>query len=307
MPLDTAPAHPVEGRAGAGRPSTAIVFCVDQGYLHLAQGLVRSLHANVTPLHEVDVVCVDIGLEADGRAWMAEQGVRVVEVRRDLLPCPVLEAIADMPHLIAMAGRPYFPQLLPDYDVFVHLDADTWVQNDEFLRTFLDCVARTPEKIVLAPGQSHYGHGFYGNVDKIVEVNENWVFGLYDIMTARALAKSVFFSAGVFALHRDSPVWRLWADELARVYVVGKAINPACMHLHEQTALNGVVRSHSLVEPVDPLFNFHCNDGGAIRCGESGRVVTCLLRPHREISVVHLAGWGRFGDHYTQSRLVFEG
>lgn len=298
------PSAPIETRV---RLKTAILFSVDQGYLHLAQGLVKSLRAAVTPFHEVDVVCVDIGLDDSGRDWMHSQGVRVVPVRHDLLPPLVLQAIADAPHMIAMAGRPYFPQLLPEYEVFVHLDADTWVQNDEFLRTFWECVTNAPEKIALAPGQSHYSLGFYGNLDKIVEVNENWVFGLYDILTARALAKSVFFSAGVFALHRDSPVWGLWATELARIYVIGKTINPGCMHLHEQTALNGVVRTHALVEPVDPLYNFHCNDGGAMRCPKSGRVVTSLLKPHREISVIHLASWSRCGDFYTQNRLVYEG
>jgi hypothetical protein len=307
MPLDAAAVLDTGRTPGDCRPTTAIVFSVDQTYLPLAQGLVRSLNANVTPFHAVEVVCVDIGLQEDGRDWMAGQGVRVVAVREDLLPPSVLAAIADAPHMIAMAGRPYFPELLPEYDVFVHLDADTWVQNDEFFLSFMQCVAEAPEKIVLAPGQSHYGTGFYGRIDKIIEVNENWVFGLYDILTARALSKSVFFSAGVFAMHRSSPVWKLWADELARIYVVGKALNPQCMHLHEQTALNGVVRTHALVEPVDPLFNFHCNDGGAIRCPKTGRVITCLLRPHREISVVHLAGWSQFADFYTTNRLIYEG
>jgi hypothetical protein len=287
------------------QPRTAVVFFTDDGYLHLAQGLVTSLRTHVATKHTFDLVCIDIGMAAEGKAWMAQAGVKVVAAQPELVPSVVRAVIAVKPHRIAQVLRPYLPQMLPDHDVIIHMDADTWVQNDDFYVGFQECLLEAPDRCVLAPAVSHYNYSFYSRIDEIVPMHNAWTFGLFERPMADALANGMFFSSGVFAMRRDCVVWALWAEELTRVYVLGNIVNQANMHLHEQTALNSVVRQHGLATIVDPLFNFHCNSGGAMRCAKTDKVVAVLVSPRREISVVHLANWSILEENYRTGRLTF--
>jgi hypothetical protein len=286
-------------------PRTAIVFFTDDGYLELAQGLVNSLNAHVLSKHACDLFCIDIGMSQASIGWMQAAGVQVLPAHAELVPPVVRAVIAPMPHRIAQVLRPYLPQMLPDHEVIIHMDADTWVQNDQFFIGFHECLAEAPDRCVLAPGVSHYNYTFYSRIDEIVPMHNAWTFGLFERPMADALANGMFFSSGVFAMTRDCIVWKMWAEEITRVYVLGNAVNQNNMHLHEQTALNSVVRQHGLATIADPLFNFHCNSGGAMRCGKTDKVVAALVSPRREISVVHLANWRILEDKYRSNRLTF--
>lgn len=286
-------------------PKVAIVLACDQNYFFLAKDLVLSLNEQVTPKHDVHVACIDIGLEPASRDWMTAQNVQLLSAADAPIPASVLQCIAPFPYMMGQVVRPYLPDLLPNHDILLHLDCDVWVQNDQFLEVLLTCVAETPQKIALIPSTSHFSSSFYEDLQKIVDMQRNWTYACMDKGMAELLAKMAFFSSGVFAAHRSSPVWKLWADEIETVQPRVAAINPKMLHLAEQTALNIVVRTHSLVTVVDPICNFHCNSGGAMRDSVSGKVITSLVSPRREISVVHLAAWSHCKDIYEENGLRY--
>lgn len=289
-----------------GQPAkVAIVLACDQNYFFLAQDLVLSLNEQVTPRHDVHVACIDIGMESASTDWLRAQGVQVLTADAAPIPAAVRECIAPFPYMMGQVVRPYLPDLLPEHDIIIHLDCDVWVQNDEFLTVLLGCVAETPEKIALAPSTSHYSSGFYDDLQKIIDMQRNWTYACIDKAMADALSKMAFFSSGVFAAHRRSPVWQLWADEIEKVQPRVALINPKMLHLAEQTALNIVVRMHNLVTVLDPICNFHCNSGGAMRDPTTDKVITGLVSPRREISIVHLAAWSHCKDMYAEAGLRF--
>lgn len=288
-------------------PKVAIVLASDENYFFLARDLVLSLKEQVLPRHRVRVAFVDIGLAPASRAWMVEQGVDVLDTDTLPIPAVVRQVCAPFPYMMGQVMRPYLPGLLPEQEVIVHLDCDVWVQSDEFLRALLGCVAETPNKIALAPSTSHYSSSFYEDLQKLVDMQRNWTYACMEKGLAEALAKMSFFSSGVFAAHRDSEVWKLWADECETVLPRVAAINPKMLHLAEQTALNIVVRMHNLVTVLDPICNFHCNSGGAMRDPVTGKVITGLVSPRREISIVHLAAWSKCKDQYEEYGLRYGG
>ena len=68
-----------------------------------------------------------------------------------------------------------------------------------------------------------------------------------------------------------------------------------------QIALNIViVRNPLMIVRLDPLYNFRCDVPGALRVA-SGRVVTNLMLPPREIGVIHLANWSAMRKDYLES------
>jgi hypothetical protein len=81
--------------------------------------------------------------------------------------------------------------------------------------------------------------------------------------------------------------------------------NETLMHLVDQIALNIViVRNPMMIVRLDPLYNFHCNVAGALRVA-SGRVVTNLMLPPREIGVIHLADWATMRQTYLEQNLLY--
>ena len=59
-----------------------------------------------------------------------------------------------------------------------------------------------------------------------------------------------------------------------------------------------------MIVRLDPLYNFRCDVAGALRVA-SGRVVTNLMLPPREIGVVHLANWSAMRQSYLEQDLLY--
>jgi hypothetical protein len=285
--------------------SIGVVFATDENYFHLASDLVNSLIENVLPHRQVAMYCLDIGLSLPSRQWMLERGVQLRTATPDRLPESLRPIVAAKPYMIAQFYRPYWPELAPEVDIIIHIDCDAWCQNAGLIAACEEAVEGLPQNFVLAPSTSHYSGGFFENLEKIIEMQQNWTFGCYEKGVADALARMAFLSSGVFAGRRDAPVWDRWAAEIARIVPLVAAVNPPVLHLAEQTALNGVVRIAGLVTILDPIYNFHCNSGGVRRCEVTGKVMTSLIHPNVEIGVVHLADWNRRQDDYTASGLRF--
>lgn len=283
----------------------AVILATDEAYFGLAKDLVGSLIANALPAAPFEIACLDIGLSEGSRTWMRSRGVRLHQPDADRLSTPLRQIVSARPYMMAQLYRPYMPEMAPEADVIIHIDCDAWVQNGEFITACVDAVNAAPDNIVLAPSTSHYTASFYNDIEKILQMQYNWTFGCYEKSTADRLAQMSFFSSGVFAARPGAPVWARWAEEINRMVPLVAVVNPPVLHLAEQTALNGVVRLDHSVTVLDPIFNFHCNAGGVKRDPATGKVVTALVHPHREISVVHLADWRRRKDEYVEAKVVF--
>ena len=284
----------------------AVALATDENYFPLARDLILSLRENVLPTHPVKIACLDIGLAPDSRTWMLEHGVTVCTGSIDRLAEPLKPLVRAKPYMLAQYYRPYWPELVPDAEILLHIDCDAWVQTPGLIDVCIASVAAFPENIVLAPSCSHYSGGFYENLQAIIDMQAHWVFGCYEKPIADQLSKMAFFSSGVFAAHRNAQVWARWESEIARMAPLVAQINPSVLHLAEQTALNGVVRMHGCVTVLDPIYNFHCNGGGVRRDAVTGKVVTSLVHPNREIGVVHLADWGARKADYAAAGIAFQ-
>jgi hypothetical protein len=281
---------------------TAIVFACDEAYFFLARGLVLSLlEAGLTD-GVGRLILIDIGCGPESLDWMKEHGVEVVEIPQGLIPASV-EAVIRPVHR-ALVVRPHLPALLPQFEHFVWLDCDVWVQDLDFMRIMSHGAHAAPDSVMLAPAISHYNIFFYQNIDTILRMQRCWYSAGYEPKFAEEMAVQPQLSAGVFAMRRGSPIWRLWARQIEHVFPIVAQRDPKLLHMAEQSALNVVVYRFGNYIRLDPIFNFYCNGGGALRL-QSGKVVASAMLPLREIGIVHLGGWSAVRRFYIERKLLY--
>jgi len=102
-----------------------IVSGADEAYFSLLDELISSVR-RWEQLRVVDIGCFDVGLTPSSRAALAPRVARIVEPDWHLPLDGALRAAA--PGLRALTARPFVPQYFPGYDIYIWLDADTWVQ-----------------------------------------------------------------------------------------------------------------------------------------------------------------------------------
>jgi hypothetical protein len=287
---------------GAQPAATAIVFACDEAYVFLARGLVLSLADAGYPTGDTKVVLIDIGCGPASLSWMKERGVEVVPFDASLIPPAIMAVIKPVQR--AQVVRPWLPALLPQYEHLIWLDCDLWLQNGELIAHLKAGAGIMPDAVMLAPGNSHYNASFYYALEHLLTMQRIWFESCYEPDLVKNIASSLHYSSGVFGMRRSSPVWALWAKEVEYLYPAVKERHADLLHLAEQIALNIVVFRTKLLVRLDPLFNFHCNVGGAMRTS-SGRVVTNMMLPSREIGVLHLANWSVCRESYIEQKLLY--
>ena len=276
----------------------AFVLATDANYFFLAKGLVLSIDDRIRALF--DCFVVDIGLDDPARAWFAAQGVTVTRFDRKrhvfLLPEDQLPPYAD-----AQLCRPFLRDMLPGYDVYLWCDADFWFQFSDGLALFAELALRHPQQAVLCP-EHHYGLAFARNQKSAVEAAKLWYGEIFDEAVAESLGHLPVLNSGFLALHRDSPVWTLWAKELQRGYRKKKRY-AFTWHVTEQMALNYVLYTRQLFVPVDPIYNYPCA-ASAVSLREDGKVVVGYP-PYSLIRGVHLLSFQRYAQAYFDGKLLY--
>ena len=284
---------------------TAIVFSCDENYVPLAKGLVLSLRALGFPRPGFDVVLIDIGCSPLSLQWMRVHDVQVAHFDAGLVPNSVLDVIN--PAQRALIMRPWLPEIVEGYDLYIWLDADTWLQSDEIINVIYGSQAILPGRIFMAPGVSHYSSSIYDDMAEIVGMQTIWYSTSYkDDHLGGAFAKRLHYSSGVFGLARNSPFWELWKKEIIDTFPLVAARARPLLHMAELVAANYIVqREGNLLARIDPLYNFHCNSGGAMRIG-NGEVSAVMVIPIRRICVIHLANWPYLSKYYMEGNLLYQ-
>ena len=282
--------------------AAAIVFSCDEGYVFLARGLVLSLAEVGYPNADTKLILIDIGCGPESLSWMKEHCVEVVACDTSLIPQKVMAVIKPVQR--AQVIRPWLPFLLPQFEHFIWLDCDLWLQNGDLMNQMKFAANIAPDAVMLAPGISHYNTTFFTSIDRLLNMQRLWYESCYDQDFVKLAAGMLHYSSGVFGMRRSSPIWALWRQEIEFIYPLMATRNTDLMHLAEQIALNVVVLRSGLLVRLDPIYNFHCNSAGLLRTA-NGRVVTNMMLPSREIAVIHLANWSLMRPQYLEHQLLY--
>lgn len=225
---------------------TVIVTAADEKFSALLLELISSLTRWDPKLSDA-IGVLDVGLSESTLEQVRQRVTHVVIPDWDLTVDPSLRASA--PHLRALLVRPFLRKYFPGYDIYLWLDADTWLQErfavEWFFRSAMD-----------------------GAIGIVPEIHQSYVVRETNALPWRRKRLNAYFgerglalsaarftyNAGAFALGANSPHWRSWA----RYFEIG--LNAAPELVCDQTALNFAIWNDNLpVHPLPALCNWCCH------------------------------------------------
>jgi hypothetical protein len=178
--------------------------------------------------------------------------------------------------------RPSLRRYFPDFDTYVWLDADTWLQDWSALDLFIAGARR--KGLAIVPEIDRGSYQLYGDMPLIWR----WVFDRYlenfGDLVARTYASFPILNAGVFAIQKNAPHWDIWHQH------TDKALNHAGFKMTDQFALNLAVYGGGLLEKTEMLpawCNWTCHIGYPFLDEVNGVLVEPCL-PNHPIGILHL-------------------
>lgn len=282
MEMETLPEHKSGARAvpDAG-PRIAVVTAADGNQLSLLRHMLGTLRA-LPDARAVPVFCLDLGLEAQGKAWLAAQEVTVVAPRHRFDLASGYPAWQD-----AYLAQPFLREILPGWDVYLWIDADIWFQDGRAVAAFLAGAAECGFAIATERTPSY----------RLQPWLQGWMakhfvrgFGLG---AGLWLSTRPHLNSGLYALRADAPHWGRWLDEYAAAIRRTGDASP-----HGQFALNRLVYgthpggARMPAALLDPGTNWIC-DRGIPMWNDAAQAFCEPRAPYRIISAMHLAGPGK--------------
>jgi hypothetical protein len=254
---------------------TTIISAADAGAFAFLQDLIRSFHAAGGPQH-ADFCVLDVGLTPAQRQSISPEVRRIVSAKWDY---PFDHARVP-PWFRAMTARPHLPRYFNEYEILVWVDADAWFCNWDAASLLIRAAAGC-EFVGVPELDRTYAHCY--QLRPVVQANlERCYREGYGEEAARRFASVPVVNAGVFAMRRDSPGWRVWDD------LLGPALLRSTSKLVEQCALNialytGRIRPHFLPS----WCNWNCGAATPLLNPVTRQLLVPML-PFEPISICHL-------------------
>ncbi|MGS0647390.1 glycosyl transferase [Komagataeibacter melomenusus] len=257
-----------------------IVTGCDHAYFELVAELIASIrdHADTT------IGVIDCGMTVAQRERLGAQGVLVLAPHiPDYAP---RRALAKRPSLAINISKLWLDQMLPDFDLILWLDADTWVQDGQALERMFEAAMSRTLAIVpeigakradllgvrwLCPGWMQIRSFLYKNATR----------ARLPFAIRRRIGAKPLLNAGVFCLHRHAPIWtvlRQWQALILPRRHMAFTQDQLCMAL--AVYIDG--------QPVTFLDNSH-NYIGPWLLDEATGMLANLFFPHAPVGIVHMA------------------
>lgn len=267
-----------------------IVTASSAEYFHFLQGMVLSIRDKEQG-SAIELGCLDLGLADDQQAWLRGRNVTIATPKWEF---GVTDADGMPAPFKAILARPLLPSYFPGHDVYMHVDADAWVQDWAAVELYRKGAERgilavTPEidrAFISNYGTSESYRGF------VVKVYTE----LFGEDAAAKYREYPILNTGVFAMSASSPIWGRWSARIEQS--LQRARN---FHV-EQGSLNYEIFEHldeyvaAGLEFLPSRCNWVCHQALPKFDATSGRLVEPFL-PHTPLGIVH-----RASDDFKQKK-----
>lgn len=225
---------------------TLIVTAADETFAPLLQDLVRSLQA-WQPRRFDALAVFDLGLSRATREWLEPYADHVVQPGWDL---PVDDALRiEKPALRALTVRPFLNAYWPGYDLYLWLDADTWVQRADALPIYWRAAAQGRLAAAVSVDRA------YRAGPSVLHWRTSRLDACFGPRSGERALYERYLNAGVFALAAEAPHWQAWQRSFEQgLKATGGRL--VC----DQSALNQAVWNGSLpITPLPAWLNWQCH------------------------------------------------
>jgi hypothetical protein len=259
---------------------TIIITAADTKFFELVQGTLLSIRDKPQG-KQIAIGFLDLGCTAEEIKWLQEY----VDIIKQ--PCwdfefPSREQSPE--YLKGLLARPFLRQYFPNFDVYLWIDADAWVQDWYAIELFIQGAER--KGLAIAPELDRASCCLYGGQIGLGSFKSAHYRNFFGNSVAEKLCTYPMLNAGVFALHHDAPHWSIWEDLLRQ------GLQNCANVLTDQFALNFAVYEHALFAQTE-LLPAWCNwlflMGLPILDCNNFYLAEPYL-PHTPIGILHLAG-----------------
>ena len=281
-----------------------IVSLADANYFPLLDELINSIK-KFKESEDVAICVLDAGLTQDQKDLLSK---KVDEIKKADWDIEVPEfKVKGKEWLKSQVSRAFLPKYFPNYNKYLWIDCDAWVNNWECVELYFKACDNGKLGITqtLGPG--------YKIMSKV-----NWLFGKLAIIKsqnfkhavkskipygkARKLAFAPHINIGVFSLEKNSPGWESWQNNLKQTLKAGNIFGS------EGLAINMSVYIDDLATEFLPL---NCNWIASNLLPKYDEINNTFVEPYLpnyKIGIMHLAAgiWKDGKDMRTNKSIEIE-
>ena len=229
-----------------------IVSLADSNYFNLLNELIDSIKS-FKESSEIAICILDAGLNEEQKKILNEKVDSIKKAEWDIEVPP--NKVNGKEWLKSQVSRAFLPKYFPNYEKYLWIDCDAWVQDWNCIELYLNACENGKLGITQTMGPG------YRIMSKV-----NWIFGKIAIIKsqnfkhalsskipidqARKLAFAPHINIGVFSLEQNSSCWKIWQENLKKTLSSGKIFGS------EGLAINISVYIDQVETEFLPL---HCN------------------------------------------------
>ena len=262
-----------------------IISLADSNYFELLEELVDSIKSFKES--ENTAICIlDAGLSDEQKKILSTKVDQIKSADWDI-EVPGYK-VKGKEWLKSQVSRAFLPKYFPNYEKYLWIDADAWVNSWEAVDLFLRGCENNKLSIATSADRA------YGRV-----LRAEWVFGSFARIKsqnykhakssgfsekiARQVALKPHLNIGVFALELNAPHWKVWQKNLKH------ALNSGKIWGSEQIAMNVTIYNDELDVEILPAY---CNWTliEALKFDKERNTLVEPYLPNHKIGIVHFAG-----------------
>ncbi len=262
-----------------------IVSLADANYFLLLEELVDSIK-RFKESEDIAICILDAGLNQDQKEKLSKK-VDVIKSAEWDIEVPNFK-VKGKEWLKSQVSRAFLPNYFPNYEKYLWIDADAWVNSWYSIELFLKGCENKKLSIATSADRA-YGRvlraeWFFKSFAKIKSQNYKHAKSSgFSEKIARQVALKPHLNIGVFALEADAPHWEVWQKNLKKALSSGKIWGS------EQIAMNITIYCNGLNAEILPAYcNWTLIEALKFDLKKNSLVEPYL--PNHEIGIVHFAG-----------------
>ena len=272
-----------------------IVTLADSNYFELLNELIQSIKRFKES--ENTAICVlDAGLTENQKKNLENKVDEIKSAEWDI-KVPEFK-VKGREWLKSQVSRAFLPKYFPNYEKYLWIDADAWVNSWETIELYYKGCEKNKLSIATSADRA-YGRvlraeWFLGSFARIKSQNYKHAKSSgFSESIARQVALKPHLNIGVFALQANAPHWQIWQKNLKIALSAGKIWGS------EQIAMNITIYCDQQEVEILPAY---CNWTliEALKFDTKQNTLVEPYLPNHKIGIVHFAG--KNNDHIRNNK-----
>ena len=262
----------------------AIVSLSDKNYFEMTVELINSIR-RFEESKDISICILDAGL-SDEQKLIIQKKATIKKANWDI-EIPFYKKKHEW--LKSQISRAFLPNYFPEFDRYLWIDADAWVNSWDCIDNYFNACANNKLGITQSIGP---GYKVLANVKwlfkKLAIINsQNYKHAVNSGVKeneARKLAFAPHLNIGVFSLEKNSSIWGIWQNNLKKVLLKGRIFGSEGLAINLSVYIDNIETeflplSHNwIVKNLLPIYDIKEN------------MFKEPYIPNNKIGIIHLAG-----------------